>query len=67
MNNLDFTKLEILGKKYLQYSLIGFVFAVLADQLNIMDFVSQNFLDLLVFLFLGIIAYEVGKIIFILL
>lgn len=36
MNNLDFTKLEILGKKYLQYAIVGLVFALIADKLNIM-------------------------------
>lgn len=61
MNNLDFTKLEILGKKYLQYALIGFVFAVLADQLNIMDLASSSLLDVLMFLLLGVFANGVGK------
>ena len=64
MKNLDFKKLENLGKKYLKYSLVGFICAVLADQLEIIDFISSGFIDLFIFLFLGIIAYEVGKIIF---
>lgn len=62
MKNLDFKKLENLGKKYLKYSLVGFICAVLADQLEIIDFISSGFIDLFVFLFLGIIVYRVGKI-----
>lgn len=61
MNNLDFTKLEILGKKYLQYAIVGLVFALIADKLNIMDLASSSLLDVLIFLLLGVFANGVGK------
>lgn len=61
MNNLDFTKLEILGKKYLQYAIVGLVFALIADKLNIMDLASSSLLDVLMFLLLGVFANGVGK------
>jgi|GEM_PF-2874684 len=61
MNNLDFTKLEILGKKYLQYAIVGLVFALIADKLNIMDIASSSLLDVLMFLLLGVFANGVGK------
>ena len=61
MNNLDFTKLEILGKKYLQYAIVGLVFALIADKLNIMDLASSSLLDVLMFLLLGVVANGVGK------
>ncbi|MBQ5610956.1 MAG: hypothetical protein IIU83_05115 [Fibrobacteraceae bacterium] len=61
MNNLDFTKLEILGKKYLKYAIVGLVFALIADKLNIMDLASSSLLDVLMFLLLGVFANGVGK------
>ncbi len=61
MNNLDFTKLEILGKKYLKYAIVGLVFALIADKLNIMDLASSSLLDVLIFLLLGVFANGVGK------
>lgn len=61
MNNLDFTKLEILGKKYLQYAIVGLVFALIADKLNIMDLASSSLLDVLMFFLLGIFVNGVGK------
>lgn len=61
MNNLDFTKLEILGKKYLQYAIVGLVFALIADKLNVMDLASSSLLDVLMFLLLGVFANGVGK------
>lgn len=61
MNNLDFTKLEILGKKYLKYAIVGLVFALIADKLNIMDLALSSLLDVLMFLLLGVFANGVGK------
>ncbi len=65
MNNLDFTKLEILGKKYLQYAIVGLVFALIADKLNIIDLTMDlrgwSLFDAIMFPLLGVFANGVGK------